>query len=138
MRRNKARPPHPDDIKRARRLPISRLHFLHARREKAREEENEKARREKSAIENRKQKSDREGRGSAIYDRCDREGIDAREARRAKGGLSVFRVGTGKIFAYTPRSPLPSTSRSSYIGRVIPRYRLRRLHIPKFRQPKRL
>lgn len=41
-------------------------------------------------------------------------------------------MGAGKIFAYTPRPPFP------YIGRVIPRYRLLRLHIRKFRQPKRL
>jgi len=41
-------------------------------------------------------------------------------------------VEAGKIFAYIPRPP------SLYIGRAIPRYRLRRLHIPKFCQSKRL
>lgn len=55
-----------------------------------------------------------------------------REARGAKAGPR-FSAGAGKIFAYTP------TPHPSYAGRAIPRYRpQQRLHIPKFRQPKRL
>lgn len=55
---------------------------------------------------------------------------DARKTRREKGA-PVFCGGWKNICIH----PRPS---SRYIGRAIPRYRLRRLHIPKFRQPKRL
>lgn len=55
---------------------------------------------------------------------------DARKRRRERGA-PVFCGGWKNICIH----PRPS---SRYIGRAIPRYRLRRLHIPKFRQPKRL
>lgn len=73
----------------------------------------------------RKQKSDKERpRGRELYG-------PVGERRDGKEEPPVFR-GSWKNICVHPRRSSP------YIGRTILRYRLRRLHIPKFRQPKRL
>lgn len=112
MRRNKAR----SDIKGARRLSTPDfIFYIHGEKEERRR----KKWREKCAIE-RKKATRRQDRGG---------GYTGRETRER--GAPVFRGGWKNICIH----PRPS---SPYIGRAIPRYRLRRLHIPKFRQPKRL
>lgn len=114
--RNKAR----SDIKGARRLSTPDfIFYIHGERE--RERKREKKKKVAWKVRDRKQKSDKKVRQGGGY--------TGRETRER--GAPVFRGGWKNICIH----PRPS---SPYIGRAIPRYRLRRLHIPKFRQPKRL
>lgn len=111
------------DIKRARRLStLDFIFYTRGERKKGGKKNGVKSVRWKAK---KKSKTRRKGRG-----RLHGPMRDARKTRWERRA-PVFRGGWKNICIH-PRPSSPS------IGRAILRYRLRRLHIPKFRQPKRL